>query len=430
MVVIQKTASFRRVAGNIGLAYLACLGLITAGYFLRQLNVVLNPLVWSSQEIISALLSFTIAANVLVRYHGTGHRVSLLLGVTFGIGGFIHLAGIFEFFYQFVAESQQYRVPLAWMVGQTLQAFLFLAAYFLNKSLPWPREPQRNIFAVLTTIVCASFVVTSLFLVFPEPPILHNNLVPRPWDFLPAALFVAAAVVLNRTADVREHFAFDKVLVWVAGLAAASHLIASQSLRLLDAAAATAQLMNTSGCMILLGATLLDNAHLFGKVRMLASSDSLTGLANYRSLLDVVHSEVERSGRTSRSFSILLMDLDGLKAINDRHGHLTGSRALCRVADVLRVNCRSVDTAARYGGDEFALVLPETNEAAAHQVADRIRACLERDDEIPALRLSIGVSTFPQAGLNVHDLLETADRALYALKQRRPKLDTSPKRSR
>jgi diguanylate cyclase (GGDEF)-like protein len=429
MIVLEKSALLRRVAHFVGIGFLASLGLILFGHFLRQFNIVINPLVWSSQEIISALLSFTIAANVLVRYHGTGNRVSLLLGVTFGIGGFIHLGAIFEFYYYFIAQSQEFRVPLAWMVGQTLQAFLFLIAYFLNKKLPWPREPQRNIFAVLTTIVCASFVITALFLIFPKPPILRYSMVPRPWDLLPAAIFIAAAIVLNRTADTREKFAFDSVLVWVAGLNVAGHLIASQSARLLDAAAATAQLINTSGYMALLGATLLDNAQLFGKVRTLATSDSLTGLSNYRCLLDVVQSEVERSGRTNRPFSLLLMDLDGLKVINDHHGHLTGSRALCRVADVLRVNCRSVDTAARYGGDEFALVLPETGEFAAHQVADRIRACLIAEAETPPLRLSIGVASFPQSGITVHQLFEFADRALYTMKHQ-PKPDRSPRPQR
>ncbi len=144
-----------------------------------------------------------------------------------------------------------------------------------------------------------------------------------------------------------------------------SHLIASQSAHLLDASAGVAELVNATSYMVLLGATLLDNARLFRQVRTLAISDSLTGLANYRRLVDILQSELERSGRTNRPFSVLLMDLDGLKRINDRYGHLIGSRALCRVAAILRLNCRSIDTAARYGGDEFALVLPETNDFAA-----------------------------------------------------------------
>jgi len=105
------------------------------------------------------------------------------------------------------------------------------------------------------------------------------------------------------------------------------------------------------------------------QLRHEASCDSLTGLANHRRLFEVLHSEICRSQRTGREFSLLLLDLDGLKKINDQFGHQTGSRALCRLGQVIADCCRSVDTAARHGGDEFALVLPESSEAAAKLVA-------------------------------------------------------------
>jgi diguanylate cyclase (GGDEF)-like protein len=418
MIVLEGLKALRHVVRIAWFTVLACGGLLVLGHFLRQLNVVVNPLVWSSAEIISALLSFTIAANVLVRYHGTSNRVSLLLGLSFAVTGIIHLIGIFEFYDRFLSHAEQFRVPLSWMVGQTLLGLLFLLAYAVNKRLPWPREQKRNIAAVLAIVVAVFCLVAVAFLAFPnDPPIHPQNLISRPWDILPGVIFVAAAIILKRASN-GESFAFDAVLVWVAGMNAAGHAIASQSARLLDAPAAAAQLFNTAGYVVLLGATLLDNAQLFGQVRILAISDSLTGLANYRRLVDVLQSELERSGRTNRSFSVLLMDLDGLKTINDRHGHLTGSRALCRVADILRLHCRSIDTAARYGGDEFALVLPETGDLAAQQVADRIRDRLELDEEVPRLRLSIGLATFPRCGNSVQQLLEFADRALYTMKQR------------
>src|SRR5580765_5694812 len=99
MIVLEGLTAIRRRAQTVGLVLLACGSCVLAGHLLRQLNIVLNPLAWSSAEIISALLGLTIAANVLVRYHGTADRVSLLLGVTFAIAGMIHLAGIFEFYH-------------------------------------------------------------------------------------------------------------------------------------------------------------------------------------------------------------------------------------------------------------------------------------------------------------------------------------------
>src|SRR5712664_529732 len=150
--------------------------------------------------------------------------------------------------------------------------------------------------------------------------------------------------------------------------------------------------------------------------RLLAVTDPLTGLGNYRRLLDVLHAEIERSGRTGRPFAVLLLDLDGLKKINDCYGHLAGNRALCRLGAVLRLFCRAIDTAARYGGDEFAVCLPETAAATAKLVASRIRNRLATDSEQPPLSTSIGVAAYPQDGETIEALLETADRELYGMK--------------
>ena len=152
------------------------------------------------------------------------------------------------------------------------------------------------------------------------------------------------------------------------------------------------------------------------QIRHLALSDPLTGLANYRRLLAVLDSEINRYGRTARPFAVLLLDLDGLKKINDVHGHLVGSRALCRVANILQIHCRAVDTAARYGGDEFVVVLPETEYEAACHVAQRISEELKKDGEEPSISVSVGAAIFPKDGRTIDTLLAAADRALYRAK--------------
>jgi diguanylate cyclase (GGDEF)-like protein/PAS domain S-box-containing protein len=154
-------------------------------------------------------------------------------------------------------------------------------------------------------------------------------------------------------------------------------------------------------------------------LRRQAASDSLTGLANYRHLVDVLALEIKRCERTRRKFAVLLFDLDGLKHINDHYGHVTGSQAICRVADVLSFCCRDIDTAARFGGDEFALVLPETNAEAANLVARRICESVANDGEGPKLSISVGTAIYPQGGDSIESLLREADSELYAMKRRR-----------
>lgn len=156
------------------------------------------------------------------------------------------------------------------------------------------------------------------------------------------------------------------------------------------------------------------------RVQYLATHDPLTGLGNYRLLLEAFDTELRRSDRTGRPFSVLLFDLDHLKAVNDQYGHLVGSRALCRLARILKRHCRSIDTAARYGGDEFAVLLVETEKETASRVAERIAEQLAADREKPPVSVSVGVATYPSDGRTTETLLAAADRALYQRKARAP----------
>jgi len=152
-------------------------------------------------------------------------------------------------------------------------------------------------------------------------------------------------------------------------------------------------------------------------VSHLAISDPLTGLANHRRLIEVIENELQRSRRTGREFALLLLDRDGMKEINDRHGHLVGSRAIKRLGEVLHSQCRSMDTAARYGGDEFAVLLTEATEDPALKVAARICERLANDGQEPRVTVSVGVSVYPRDGETVEKLLGAADRALYGMKR-------------
>src|SRR5580692_5828348 len=163
-------------------------------------------------------------------------------------------------------------------------------------------------------------------------------------------------------------------------------------------------------------------------LRQQAATDPLTGLANYRHLVETVDLEINRTERTGREFALLFLDLDGLKKINDRFGHLVGSQALCRLADVLCICSRKIDTPARFGGDEFALVLPETGQVQANLVARRICHSLANDGREPMLSVSVGVAIYPKDGKKVDSLLGAADAALYAMKARAHGLEATAQR--
>jgi diguanylate cyclase (GGDEF)-like protein len=167
---------------------------------------------------------------------------------------------------------------------------------------------------------------------------------------------------------------------------------------------------------LVLAAVIAEHKRAEAQLRELATTDPLTGLVNYRRLLEVLKTEIARSHRTNRPFSVLFIDMNGLKRINDKHGHLVGSRALTRLADTLRGSVRTIDTPARYGGDEFAVVLPETPEEGAalvlRRIADRVRA----DPGKPAISISGGIAVFPRDGDSPTLLLRAADKLLYEAK--------------
>jgi diguanylate cyclase (GGDEF)-like protein len=314
---------------------------------------------------------------------------------------------------------------MGWMVSRTLLAVLLLAAIAIERYMPTARQPSKETAAGLLVVAMAAYVTSAAFLAAPSAPVAHAaNLLSRPWDLLPAALFLLAALCfyMRLQKDKKQKSAatlFDYSLFIVAAVNVVCHVAAAFSRQLFDGPFFLAELSKTFGYVVILSGALLDQARLFEQVRSMAVSDPLTGLANYRRLISVLEAEVDRSRRTQRPFSIVLLDMDGLKIINDHFGHLTGSRALVRIGKVLRNHSRAIDTAARYGGDEFALVLPEAAKDIASRVVFRIRERLAAESEPPALSVSAGVAAFPEDGDTPEKLLGAADRALYAMKHRR-----------
>jgi diguanylate cyclase (GGDEF)-like protein len=166
----------------------------------------------------------------------------------------------------------------------------------------------------------------------------------------------------------------------------------------------------------------LANALRIARAEALSVTDDLTQLFNSRYLNDALRKETKRAMRSGWPLSLLFIDLDGFKRINDAHGHLLGSRALIEAAEIIRTSARETDIVARFGGDEFAILLPETGAEGAQSVARRLRDRIQRFNFLGEkgttnrVTASIGVATLPDVTDTAEGLLQAADAAMYRVK--------------
>jgi len=166
----------------------------------------------------------------------------------------------------------------------------------------------------------------------------------------------------------------------------------------------------------------LENTRLSTTLERIAVTDELTQVYNYRFLKTALRREMQRAKRFRQPFSLIMADVDNLKMYNDRFGHLRGSHLLRELAQLLSKQVRGMDLIAKYGGDEFTAILPQTPRGGARAVAERLRACVA-EHTFPNVKngeitISLGLSLFPEDGIQPGSLIGAADAALYAAKQR------------
>jgi len=165
-----------------------------------------------------------------------------------------------------------------------------------------------------------------------------------------------------------------------------------------------------------------DIYHAFSRIKTSSQTDELTSLYNRRAFMDLLEKQLQQAQRSEHTFSLLLGDCDNLKIVNDKYGHEAGNLLLQSIADNFRNCLRGCDSAARYGGDEFTILLTNTTLEAAELVANRIKKTLVESSfnyrgDVITTNISIGIATYPQHGITAEALLRHADEAMYVNKR-------------
>lgn len=416
----RRDQAWNSLLGSLGawLPFIGGIGVLILSALLRNLESSPDPLLFGQLQFTSGIVAITFAGAAFVRFRGTQDRLPLILAAGFVIVGIALASSSLSLpTLSLLGSTATLRDPMTWVIGRTLLAILLVSALLVQKWLPWSRNPGREIAAALVLVVLISTLLSITHRHLPSNLVVQpGHFFPRPGNLIPAAFFLLAAVAYHRRLK-NASTPFDRSLYFAATINFWCSVAAAQSDRGLDATFALALVLQFSSYAVLLGGTLLDDLHLFQDIQRLAVTDPVTGLANYRHFIDALEIEIQRSSRTGRPFALLLFDLDRLKELNDQYGHQVGTRALCRAAAVIRFHSRAIDTAARHGGDEFALVLPETTDQGAQEVLSRICDRVTNDGNQPPISLSGGFAIYPRDADTAETLMDASDRALYRMKE-------------
>jgi diguanylate cyclase (GGDEF)-like protein len=312
---------------------------------------------------------------------------------------------------KFIQPKDFGRVWFIWRLGDTIGSILLtplLVLWSINPRIRW------NLSQICERILFLSlFILLNLVIFGGVTPLSQEN---YPLEFLCVPFFIWTAFRFDQRETAAAVVVLGALAVWgtLHGYGPFVTRTSQESLLLLQSFMGVKAVMS-----LVLAALVAEYRRVETQLSHQAITDPLTGLWNYRKFIDVLDGEIKRAERTERSFAMLFLDVDNLKIINDRLGHIAGNQALCRVANALRGSCRSIDTVARFGGDEFAMILPEAEEKAAHIVADRVANRLVHDHDGPRITVSVGIAVYPTDGDRKESLVSAADRILYKAKSRR-----------
>lgn len=319
-------------------------------------------------------------------------------------------------------------VIAAVVAGYNMLALLHSRAFQVRGHLVWPGELNLALNLQFALDISALAVVVHL------TGGVESRLIPVYLVFVPAA----RRILHRRATFLQATFALALLgtVFWLeyAGRLPHNFLGPGPEPHLYTNRTYVLQTLTLQACFLYLGAYIADrmNSRLHRSLRAerrarhMALTDSLTGLYSRRHLYRVLEREIVRSQRHGRTLSVLMFDLDDFKKYNDRFGHLAGDKVLCHLADLIRIVIRESDSAFRYGGEEFTLILPETTGKAALVLAERLRQVVEDhafviqgNSDLGRITVSVGVATYPGDGCDVESLINAADMALLRAKHRK-----------